>query len=590
MGEDFKTSTTGQIEGTALIIGASPRAAIDSKAIVDLRSTTQGLLLPRMTTVEREAITSPPAGLVVYDSTLSSLMSYVGAQWHQLTIIETERVWPESVGTPTYDNLQDLINQLCSGCVLTGGTITDAGGGTVSVAGGTGLIKTTDSDTGVTKHFDFSAQAGVALTDESVNWIYVNYNAGTPLVATTTNYASIDHHTEIIIGKVWRSGATVRILHVGSLFADYMRKSCFKDYTVHGFERASGSMISETGTRNIALTAGSWYCAKTPVTTAAIDTSGAGTFIAYYRATPSGWTPVLAQTAIDNTYYDDGSGTLAALTANRYGVHWVYQGYDGTVHVVYGQGDYTLAEAEAAQPPSSLPDIVTNICTLVGKVIVKKSAAAFTETQSAFANTFVAAAVADHEELAGLLGGGAGDHYHLTGTQAADLTDSGATTLHTHEGSNVLSTGEAGATKFLREDGDGTSSWQTLPDTYAPVYFSWSSTIDADLAVTSGVHKTVFILPNGAASAAIEGARMMVGTAPVDASLIVDINKNGTTIFTTQGNRPTITTGNTDSGAITAPDVTALANGDYLSVDIDQVGSTTPGKNLVVVLLVKVTY
>jgi len=32
---------------------------------------------------------------------------------------------------------------------------------------------------------------------------------------------------------------------------------------------------------------------------------------------------------------------------------------------------------------------------------------------------------------------------------------------HTPEGTAVLSTGETGATKFLREDGDGTCSWQT---------------------------------------------------------------------------------------------------------------------------------
>jgi hypothetical protein len=32
---------------------------------------------------------------------------------------------------------------------------------------------------------------------------------------------------------------------------------------------------------------------------------------------------------------------------------------------------------------------------------------------------------------------------------------------HEHEGSKILSTGEGGGTKFLREDGDGTSSWQT---------------------------------------------------------------------------------------------------------------------------------
>lgn len=34
---------------------------------------------------------------------------------------------------------------------------------------------------------------------------------------------------------------------------------------------------------------------------------------------------------------------------------------------------------------------------------------------------------------------------------------------HTHEGTAILSTGEAGGSKFLREDGDGTCSWQSVP-------------------------------------------------------------------------------------------------------------------------------
>ena len=51
-----------------------------------------------------------------------------------------------------------------------------------------------------------------------------------------------------------------------------------------------------------------------------------------------------------------------------------------------------------------------------------------------------------------------------TGAELNELTDGSTTTLHNHtaiEGTAVLSTGEAGGDKFLREDGDGTSSWQT---------------------------------------------------------------------------------------------------------------------------------
>lgn len=67
-----------------------------------------------------------------------------------------------------------------------------------------------------------------------------------------------------------------------------------------------------------------------------------------------------------------------------------------------------------------------------------------------------------------------------------------------------------------------------------------------------------------------------IDTAPTGASAIFDVNKNGTTIFTTQGNRPTIAiSANVD--ATSTPDVTAMAAGDYLTVDCDQRGSTVLG-------------
>ena len=80
--------------------------------------------------------------------------------------------------------------------------------------------------------------------------------------------------------------------------------------------------------------------------------------------------------------------------------------------------------------------------------------------------------------------------------------------------------------------------------------------------------------------------RASVGTAPTGASVIVDVNKNGTTIFSTQGNRPTIAVStNTDGSNV--PDVTTLADGDYFSVDIDQIGSTVKGSDLTVQVLLR---
>ena len=89
-----------------------------------------------------------------------------------------------------------------------------------------------------------------------------------------------------------------------------------------------------------------------------------------------------------------------------------------------------------------------------------------------------------------------------------------------------------------------------------------------------------FIIPTGMV---IIGGKIAVGVAPTGAALICDININGVTAFTTQGNRPTIPNGDL-SAAITVPDIVTLAQGDIITLDIDQIGSTLPGEDLKITL------
>lgn len=72
---------------------------------------------------------------------------------------------------------------------------------------------------------------------------------------------------------------------------------------------------------------------------------------------------------------------------------------------------------------------------------------------------------------------------------------------------------------------------------------------------------------------------MAVGTAPVGSSIICDLNVNGTTVFTNQSNRPTITAGN-NTGYTTSIDSASWIDGAYLTLDRDAVGSGTPGSDL----------
>jgi len=74
---------------------------------------------------------------------------------------------------------------------------------------------------------------------------------------------------------------------------------------------------------------------------------------------------------------------------------------------------------------------------------------------------------------------------------------------------------------------------------------------------------------------------LSVSDCPTGAAIIVDVNKNGTTIFTTQSNRPTIVESGY-TGYTTSIDVTSWAADEYLTVDIDQVGAIIAGNYLTV--------
>lgn len=58
-----------------------------TSARLAVNSTTQGFLPPRMTTTEKNAIASPVAGLVVYDSTLNKLCVRTASAWETITSI-----------------------------------------------------------------------------------------------------------------------------------------------------------------------------------------------------------------------------------------------------------------------------------------------------------------------------------------------------------------------------------------------------------------------------------------------------------------------------------------------------------------------
>lgn len=57
----------------------------NSKAALEINSTTKGLLIPSMTSIQRALIASPPDGLMVYDTDLHLFYHYDGSAWRKIT-------------------------------------------------------------------------------------------------------------------------------------------------------------------------------------------------------------------------------------------------------------------------------------------------------------------------------------------------------------------------------------------------------------------------------------------------------------------------------------------------------------------------
>jgi len=107
-------------------------------------------------------------------------------------------------------------------------------------------------------------------------------------------------------------------------------------------------------------------------------------------------------------------------------------------------------------------------------------------------------------------------------------------------------------------------------------------TLSRDAANSVAANKLRFRVPF---ACKIRAVTVATDIAPTGASLIFDVNNNGTTLFTTQANRPTIVAGAV-SASVALPNVTTLALGDVITVDCDQIGSSVASTGFTIAISV----
>ena len=359
------------------------------------------------------------------DVTNASSPVFIGTN---VTDIPSGNVNFQKIGTPVYYTAQHWFDVVQSSGIIDGFEITAGDDIThIDISAGKGVIKIIDSELGTTKSFEIGATNELALTPTSVNYIYLDYNAGSPIVAATTDHSSIELNRMFDLGVVYSNTSSLHILSAGVHISNLARSEHERLIETVGFTYASGAAVTNSSL-DILVSGGVWYYGHNRLTTDALDTTGADTFVAMHYGTSSWITDDGTASAINATKYNDGDDVLGDLTVNAYGVQWLYVTSDSDYYVVYGIENGTLAAAEAAVPPAQSHPYINAMGELIAKIIVRQTGVIVdiipTQTIS-----YGVGSVANHNELGNIDGGTAGEYFHMTSAQHTIATQAASTSL-----------------------------------------------------------------------------------------------------------------------------------------------------------------
>lgn len=327
-----------------------------------------------------------------------------------------------SVGAGAGAGLQDGLDRIVSAGHDDGGVISDGGGGTViDISAGDGALREANTLYAEIHPVGWPIRTGVAIALDQRIFFGVRWNAGVPDVIDKAS-DTWNFNDEFPLGEAFRDTTGLHITN------DPLRAGDAVTHTSQRFEETfplardiknGGLILGETGTRNITLSAGKLWGGLNDFVIAAIDTSISGSFDGYFRDGGGGFNVNASLTQWPNTQFDDGSGTLATMTNNRFANLFFYLGADGDIVFVYGRDEFTSSSSASEEPPpTDLPPRLQGTHTrLIARLRFEEGAATADLIESVFDILFTTSSggVTDHGALAGLLDD---DHpqYILNGT------------------------------------------------------------------------------------------------------------------------------------------------------------------------------
>ncbi len=326
------------------------------------------------------------------------------------------------------------------------------------------------------------------MTNNDTNYIFINYNGGSPVYDVSTT--DISNDSDIALAYiVYRLNNFVHVLDFGNQGAGLANKISRRLEYTDRFGRESGLTLSLSGSTGIAIIASGIAWNGTNRQTLAEVNSNDDVFFKNYRS-GSAWTVSTTANFINTGSWDNGTD-LVTVSSGKYLVNWYYRGQEINDHIyeVISQDEYdSVSDARLAAEPT-LPELISSHAFLTGRIIVQ-SGSYDGIVESAFTTVFQATTVTAHNDLTAIQGGTSGEYYHLTQNQANNLAltniNNQFTTSQTITGSLIVSAGITGSLL-------GTSSWAQNAITASYVLNAVSASFASTASSVNPLNQNVII-------------------------------------------------------------------------------------------------
>ena len=234
------------------------------------------------------------------------------------------------------------------------------------------FLWTENNFSGIFANYNISSK-GLALTDNQVNYIGIDYNSGSPEYMSYGNQTSFNYSSNFPVCSVLVKGGELNVIPFGQtgfalpekqLINQYYRKE-FKvigsyDFSVSGLYIILGNVAINSGVSNVECLA---------MNTSIVNND----WFEYSRDTLGDWSSS-SRTQINNTQYQSESSGLQTLNPGEYVVNYIYRVIDDTnllLFSVLSNKFSSLQDAKESDNIYNLPDAVKEGSVLVGRVIVQ---------------------------------------------------------------------------------------------------------------------------------------------------------------------------------------------------------------------------